>query len=223
MDKGKQDKLKVRRQKQVTKKGEDKMIGKKRIRTYAMRFIAGVLVLLAIMSIPIIASAVGDPNMGGGGGSGGGTGGGTGSNKWPTEGGQTLDGVRVSVYKGSTKVGKTVDFSNFTKVDGTAMKNISHFGQKSKKEIMKDKKVTGSSKAYAVVKPPSSRKLPKIVKGNISTIRSYFTDKTTVQLVASETGVSYNTMVNDSSYQLMIEPIIYVIYNGYPYAMTAMN
>lgn len=197
------------------------MIGKKRIRTYAMRFIAGVLVLLAIMSMPIIASAVGDPNMGGGGGSGGGTGGGTGSNKWPTEGGQTLDGVRVSVYKGSTKVGNTIDFSNFTKVDGTAMKNISHFGQKSKKEIMKDKKVTYRNGNYAVVNTTGDVKLPKIIKGNINTIRNYFIRENVVRFIASKTGVNYNTMVNDSSYQLMIEPIIYVIYNGYPYAMTA--
>ena len=216
------DKSKVRRQKQVTKKGEDKM-DKTRIRTYAMRFVAGVLVLLAVMSIPMLTHAVGDANIGGDNNPIGGSGSGSSNNKWPTEGGQTVDGIRVSVYKGNSKVGKTVDFSNFTSVDGVAIKNVFHFGKYSKKDYLGGRSAVRQTGNYAVVNPASSRKLPKIVKGNISTIRSYFTDKTTVQLVASETGVSYNTMVNDSSYQLMIEPIIYVIYNGYPYAMTAMN
>ncbi len=55
---------------------------------------------------------------------------------------------------------------------------------------------------------------------SIEVIRSYFTDEQVVRGIANHIGIDFDDLTN-GDYKLMIEPIMYITYNGIRTAMTA--
>ena len=55
---------------------------------------------------------------------------------------------------------------------------------------------------------------------NIKAIRKYFTDEAIIKRIAKDTGIAFNTLVN-GNYKLLLEPVVYLTYNGKRIAGTA--
>lgn len=175
-------------------------------------FILVIIILLGLVSISPI-HAIGDGNVDGGGGD---LGGGTGSNFWnPGD-----EGVRVTVVdaKNGTVKSKSIDYTNAKPNDIRI-----NFGKISKTAYVKGTKLKPSTGKY-VYKNPSTR-LPSIISinganKNIKAIRKYFTDEGIVRKISTDIGFSFNTLVN-GNYKLLLEPIVYLTYNGKRIAGTA--
>lgn len=174
------------------------------------RFFSLLLAVIMIMclAVPVFAA---DSNIDGGGG---GMGQGTNQNKW-TPG---RDGVRVTIIRDSdnTPVSTPIDFANGSTADVKF-----HFGNVNKISY-RGSGLTPHNGNYHSIKPTTA--MPRIVSSNggnnISAIRSYFTDKGTIQFIATQTGFDYDTLIS-GNYKVLLEPVAYFTYGGVVYAMTA--
>ena len=131
------------------------------------------------------------------------------------------DGVRITVVDSETGAVKSAsyDYSN-ANVGDIAF----HFGKRSKAEYISGASLSVSTAQY-VYKTPA-QPLPTIISdgeylfADINKIRSYFTDEQVVREIASHVGIAYDKLTS-GDYKLMIEPIMYITYNGIRTAMTA--
>jgi len=158
------------------------------------------------------ADSGGDPNIDNGGG---GLKDGSSENYWNPGN----DGVRVTVVDaelGEVKSG-SIDYTN-KDVSDIAL----HFGKVSKAEYVGGTPIFATNSAYTFINP--TEPLPTIISdgtgASIEGIRSYFTDKQVVKRIAEHTGIKYDDLTN-GDYKLMLEPIMYITYNGIRTAMTA--
>lgn len=180
----------------------------------------------------ITIKAAGDGNMDGG-GSGGGTQSGTSQNFYSSGD----DGVRVTILDVKTKcraVGtKTIDYY---RMGGKTEKNIIHFGKICKLEYMGTggyiggRNLVQSNEKYIVNRDGhkvaiQKENLPVIVSNssgnsNIEEIKAFFNNESVLRTLSSDTGITYNEMIN-GQYKVIIEPIIYLTFQGKYIAMTA--
>ena len=175
-----------------------------------------ILWLIAVMisfCYSINVFAVGEGNVDGGGG---GMGSGTSSNMWiPGE-----DGVRVTVVSAvdNSQVSGSFDISNkvMTRV-------VYNFGLHSKLQYRAGLGLAPQAGNYAVVKP--TIQIPKIVPSSsggasIAEIKRYFCSEYIAVLIANQTGIEYEKLIN-GNYKVLIEPIAYFLFNSNYFAMTA--
>ena len=178
-----------------------------------IKIIAVVIAAVFYLQITAFASS-GDPNIDNGGGD---LGSGTSENHWyPGH-----DGVRVTVIDSQTGAVRSasIDYTN---------KNVSdirfHFGKVSKAEYVSGRELSVSTGEY-VYKTPA-QKLPTIISdggglaADINKIRSYFTDEQVIRGISNHVEIPFDTLTN-GDYKLMIEPIMYITFNGIKTAMTA--
>jgi hypothetical protein len=189
---------------------------------------------LILIICPCSAFAV-TGNGDGGSGSGGGSSAGSAANCWYGE-----DGVRVTVIQLSSSniMDGQIDVDSVNKLTGASasivgqpidLANRIHgdvqysYVKKSKLQyIIKNEPPEFSRSQYTNFKP--SIKLPKIISKGVKTIsatKKYFCSSNVIKMISSYTGVPYNSLTTDSTYMLLIEPIIYVRFGGKMWAMTA--
>lgn len=181
---------------------------KKKISIYLTLIILGIL----ISSLP--AYAIGDGNIDNGGG---GMGQGTSNNFWSSGN----EGVRVTVIRASDHAVITtpIDLTNKTPND-----IIIHFGKVSKMSYTNERGLSKGDGKYTFTNP--SQALPRIIstkslgQANIEEIKSYFTDRQVIRSIANMTGMDFDTLIN-GEYRLLIEPIMFVTFQGVKIAMTA--
>lgn len=170
------------------------------------------MLMLVIQAAPAVY-AIGDGNVDGGGGA---LGGGTNENFWnPGD-----EGVRITVVDAKTGAVKSSSF-DYTNSKPGGIKF--HFDKISKTAYVKGTKLKPKTTTYTYKIP--GVKLPNIISinganKNINKIRKYFTDEAIIKRVASDTKISFNTLVN-GNYKLLIEPVVYLTYNGKRIAATA--
>lgn len=168
--------------------------------------------MAAFFCLQIVAFAEGDPNIDNGGG---GLKDGSAENfRNPGN-----DGVRITVVDSESGMPKSAsyDYTN---------KNVSdialHFGKISKAEYVSGAGLSATTSAYTFINP--AEPLPTIVSdgsgASIEEIRSYFTDEQVVRRIAEHTGIKYDKLTS-GDYKLMLEPIMYITYDGVRTAMTA--
>ena len=159
-------------------------------------------------------ASTGDPNIDNGGGE---LQNGTSQNFWhPGD-----DGVRVTAVDSETGEVRSasIDYTNL-KADNIRF----HFGKVSKAEYVSGTALSVSTKEY-VYKTPR-QKLPTIISdgeslfADIDKIRSYFTDEQVVRGISDHVGIPFNELTN-GDYKLILEPVMYITYNGVKTAMTA--
>ena len=180
----------------------------KRILTLLLTFL-----LAAAFCFPAVAA--GDGNMNGGGG---GMNTGSNSNYWNPG----MDGVRVSIVNANTHAvaATPIDLTN-----QTPGSSLIHFGKVCKLSYNTGTAITPCVGNYYYKNP--SQPLPRIIysktygKASIAEIKSYFTDEQVIRSICTLTGFDYDRLVGKSDYKLVIEPVAYVTYRGYQYAMTA--
>lgn len=174
-----------------------------------MKRLFSLLLVFALLLVPAWATG-GDSNIEGGGGE---TGSGTGTNRWFSGN----DGIRVSIMQGRTAI-KTFDLANkdwsgtvewcFTIMD--------------KLYYMRTQEASPNRDGYTNSIPQVT--LPTIVPGSggnsIDTIRDYFTDREVIEDIAAIASMDYEVLTN-GSYKLMLEPIVYLEFNGKWWAMSA--
>lgn len=173
-----------------------------------------ILVLLLTFLIPITAYAdsVGDGNLDGGGG---GIGDGTSTDYWSTGD----EGVRVTVIRVSDHAVVTtpIDLTNKHPVIAVNFKKVCKTSYSGGCTLSPD------TNSYNYINP--SQSLPRIIttssgNGNITAIKSYFTDEQVIRSIANLTGMNFNVLIN-GQYRLLLEPIAYMTFGGIKYAMTA--
>lgn len=173
-----------------------------------------------------------DSNMDGG-GSGGGTQAGTSQNYYSSGD----DGVRITVIDTKTKCRasgtRTIDYY---RKEGKEEKNIMHFGKVCKIEYMGTggyalgRNLIQSNEKYSVDKEGKKvaykvGDMPTIVSNSYSNssiekIKEYFNNEDRLRGIASRTGISYDTLIS-GQYKVMIEPLIFLTFQGNYMAMTA--
>lgn len=168
--------------------------------------------MAAFFCLQIAAFAEGDPNIDNGGG---GLKDGSSENFWIPGN----DGVRVTVVDSETGAVKSasIDYTN-TNASDIAL----HFGKISKAEYVGGSALSATTSSYTFINP--TEPLPTIISdgsgASIEEIRSYFTDEQVVRRIAEHTGTKFDDLTN-GDYKLMIEPIMYITFNGIRTAMTA--
>lgn len=170
-----------------------------------------------LFSGTLTAYAEGSGNVDGGGG---GLNHGTKSYNWP---GNSYQGVRVTVVDAQSGaiVGGPIDFSN-KDLSGISGKMI-HFGKVSKVQYRNGAALTVQTSQYVCYKPAAS--MPKVISSNsskasIAQIKRYFCSEGAASMVAAKTGMDMERLT-DGSCKVVIEPVIYLIYNNLYFAMTA--
>ena len=174
-----------------------------------------VMVFFLYFTFPV--HAAGSGNVDGGGGS---LNQGSKAYNWPTNGHQ---GVRITVVetKSGTVVGGPVDFSNRDLSDITGA--MIHFGLVSKLQYRNGAAITPQMSDYVCYKPDNP--IPQIIstnssKASIEQIKRYFCSEGAASMVAEKVGMDMETMTN-GSYKMIIEPVVYLIYENVYFAMTA--
>ena len=172
-----------------------------------------ILIVVLLFSSVITAFADGDGNIDNGGGD---MGNGTSQNSW-TPGNE---GVRVTVVDSETekKVGKSIDYTDLSPAS-----SIVHFGKVSKLQYRNGSSLSPEKGGYYFKNPTYS--LPKIIStgsssASIEAIKKYFCSEGAAQMIANDTGLSYEKLTN-GSYKLLLEPIAYFKYQGIQMGMTA--
>lgn len=114
------------------------------------------------------------------------------------------EGVRVTLVESETNTPVTIpiDFANNPRQPIKL-----HFGKFSKLAYLNGTSLISNTSEYTYEKP--KQKLPKIVNGNLSTIKKYFGDEVFAKDFSKLTGFSYEEMTS-GKYKLMLEPV------GYP-------
>lgn len=175
-------------------------------------FFAVTLMMLFCIGYTVFAD--GDPNIDGGGG---GLSDGTKQNYWNPGN----DGVRVTAVNSQTGLPESasVDYCNGDHTDIRF-----HFGKVSKADYLNGKELKVNTGTYVHKKP--GQPLPAIISDgvsifpDISMVRSYFTDEQVIRSIAGDIGITYSKLIS-GKYKLMIEPIMYITYDGIKTAMTA--
>lgn len=172
-----------------------------------------------------------DPNIDGG-GSGGGTQAGTSDNYYSSGD----DGVRLTVVDVKTGIRAagtwTIDYFRKSKEN----KTIIHFGKYSKIEYMgvagysSPRTLQQSAESYRVNEQGKTvayqvEEMPIIISsssGNsdIDAIKSYFNNEDRLRKIASRVGMTYEQLIS-GKYKLIIEPVIYLTFQGKYIALTA--
>ena len=162
------------------------------------------------------AFADGNGNVDGGGGN---LNQGTEAYNWP---GSSYQGVRVTVVDATSGaiICNPVDFTN--KNIASIAGRIIHFGKVSKIQYRNGASLTPQSSGYVYYAPTNA--MPPVVSSNsnpasIAAIKRYFCSEGAASMVANRTGIDV-TSLTDGTYKLVIEPVIYLIYNHLYYAMT---
>lgn len=175
-------------------------------------FLICFVMLFSIFPSTAFADTGGSGNLDGGGG---GLGQGSNENYW--NGGN--DGVRVTVVNADTgsPVTTPIDLTNKTPNDTDY-----HFGKVSKIQYRNGASLTVLTSQYTYKNPVQA--LPRIVSAdgsvNIDAIKAYFCSEYAVKLIANETGMDYDTLIN-GKFKLLLEPIAYFTFQGQKVAMTA--
>lgn len=168
--------------------------------------------MAAFFCLQIVAFAEGDPNIDNGGG---GLKDGSSENFWNPGN----DGVRVTIVDAETGAVKSasIDYTN-TNASDIAL----HFGKVSKAEYVGGTALSATTSSYTFINP--TEHLPTIISdgsgASIEEIRSYFTDEQVVKRIAEHTRIEFDDLTN-GDYKLMVEPIMYITFNGIRTAMTA--
>lgn len=168
--------------------------------------------MAAFFCLQIVAFAEGDPNIDNGGG---GLKDGSSENFWNPGN----DGVRVTIVDAETGAVKSasIDYTN-TNASDIAL----HFGKVSKAEYVGGTALSATTSSYTFINP--TEPLPTIISdgsgASIEEIRSYFTDEQVVKRIAEHTRIEFDDLTN-GDYKLMVEPIMYITFNGIRTAMTA--
>ena len=168
--------------------------------------------MAAFFCLKIVAFAEGDPNIDNGGG---GLKDGSSENFWNPGN----DGVRVTIVDAETGAVKSasIDYTN-TNASDIAL----HFGKVSKAEYVGGTALSATTSSYTFINP--TEPLPTIISdgsgASIEEIRSYFTDEQVVKRIAEHTRIEFDDLTN-GDYKLMVEPIMYITFNGIRTAMTA--
>ena len=171
-----------------------------------------VILMLISLMVPLNVFAVGDGNIDSGGG---GMGNGTSRNVWSTG----AEGVRVTVVRSSDHavVTNPVDITN-----KPPNSSIYNFGKVSKIQYGSGTGLSPVQGGYICVKPSIS--LPKIIStngtNNIEAIKKYFCSEYLIELIANQTGMNYDILIN-GDYKLLLEPIAYYKFEGVMIATTA--
>ena len=177
-----------------------------------IRIIAAVMVAIFCLQTIAFADSGGDPNIDNGGG---GLKDGSSENFWNPGN----DGVRVTVVDAETGTVKSasIDYTNSNASDIEL-----HFGKKCKSDYVGGAKLSASTAKYYCKAP--DQPLPTIISdgsgASIEAIRSYFTDEQVVRGISGHVGIEYDKLTN-GDYKLMVEPIMYITFNGIRTAMTA--
>ena len=167
--------------------------------------------MAAFFCLQIVAFAEGDPNID----NGGGVKDGSSENFWNPGN----DGVRVTIVDAETGAVKSasIDYTN-TNASDIAL----HFGKVSKAEYVGGTALSATTSSYTFINP--TEPLPTIISdgsgASIEEIRSYFTDEQVVKRIAEHTRIEFDDLTN-GDYKLMVEPIMYITFNGIRTAMTA--
>ena len=172
-----------------------------------------VLTLLVSLLFALPAYAVGEGNLDGGGGS---MGQGTSQNYWSPGN----EGVRVTVVRteGREPVTRPIDLTN------KRPSIVYSFGKVCKISYNNGTALAVSTDPYEYVNPAQA--LPRIIssqslgQANIEEIKSYFTDEQVIRSIAGLTGMDFDTLIN-GEYQLLIEPISFLTFQGNLIAATA--
>lgn len=168
--------------------------------------------MAAFFCLQIVAFAEGDPNIDNGGG---GLKDGSSENFWNPGN----NGVRVTIVDAETGAVKSasIDYTN-TNASDIAL----HFGKVSKAEYVGGTALSATTSSYTFINP--TEPLPTIISdgsgASIEEIRSYFTDEQVVKRIAEHTRIEFDDLTN-GDYKLMVEPIMYITFNGIRTAMTA--
>lgn len=168
--------------------------------------------MAAFFCLQIVAFAEGDPNIDNGGG---GLKDGSSENFWNPGN----DGARVTIVDAETGAVKSasIDYTN-TNASDIAL----HFGKVSKAEYVGGTALSATTSSYTFINP--TEPLPTIISdgsgASIEEIRSYFTDEQVVKRIAEHTRIEFDDLTN-GDYKLMVEPIMYITFNGIRTAMTA--
>ncbi|RPF47724.1 hypothetical protein EDD70_0523 [Hydrogenoanaerobacterium saccharovorans] len=174
-------------------------------------FIALLLCLTLLFTYALTTYAEGDPNMDGGGG---GTEDGTKTNSWNIGD----DGVRVTIVREDNKSAVTtpLDFSNKNPIDINM-----YFGLRSKLDY-KSKSLKPITSNHEAIKPATP--IPAVVNanggGNIVAVKTYFSDEGNLRGMCEQIGFDFDELIS-GEYVLMIEPLVYITYNGIKFCMTA--
>lgn len=178
-----------------------------------IRFFAAVMAAFFCLQTIAFADSSGDPNIDNGGGN---LLDGSKENFWNPGN----DGVRITVVDSESGAVKSesLDYSNKS-VSDIAF----HFGSNCKTDYLNGKSLNINTGEYVCITPTPP--LPTIISDggsavSIEVIRSYFTDEQVVRGIANHIGIDFDDLTN-GDYKLMIEPIMYITYNGIRTAMTA--
>ncbi len=171
-------------------------------------------VFFTVSAVPVCAAGSG--NVDGGGGS---LNHGKDGYYWPEVG---YDGVRVTVVDAQSgrRVSVPIDYTNLNVHAMSAV--ICHFGKVSKMDYKGGAGLSPQVGGYVCRKPAAS--LPQIISGNsrkasIPAIRRYFCSEAAAVMVANDTGIAFAD-IEQGKYKLVIEPIIYLVYEHLYFAMT---
>jgi len=158
-----------------------------------------------------LADTGGSGNLDGGGG---GMGSGTSSNYWNPG----MDGVRVTVINVDTQKPVSTPFDLTNKSPTVNL----HFGKVSKIHYRDGNSLSPSTGTYTYYNPAIS--MPIIVSSsgnaNIEAIKKYFCDEIIVRYIAEIAAINYDTLIG-GKYKLLLEPVVYFVYNDTHVAMTA--
>ncbi|MEG0853599.1 MAG: hypothetical protein RSF82_06985 [Angelakisella sp.] len=168
---------------------------------------------IALFLMTIVAMANGDTNIDGGGGS---TGDGdvAGGSFWNVGD----DGVRVTVtdIRYEPKPVCTLDFSNKSPTVDF------YFGLKSKLYYKGNNLSLQIGTSYSASNPEAP--LPQIITAsggaNIAAVKRYFGQEGTLKDIADQAGFDYDRLIS-GDYVLLLEPVIYLKFDGQAMAMTA--
>ncbi|MEG2851804.1 MAG: hypothetical protein RR879_03005 [Hydrogenoanaerobacterium sp.] len=177
------------------------------------KVIAILLCFILLLSFSMAASASdGDPNIDGGGG---GTESGTGTNKWiPGD-----DGVRVTIVRESDKYAVTspVDFGNRNPRDINM-----YFGLHNKLYYQSNGLTVVTSSHPGII---PATPMPTVVSSgggvNIAAVKKYFSDEGNLRGMCGQIDFDFEKLTESGNYVIMLEPLVYITYNGIRFCMTA--
>lgn len=175
------------------------------------------VIFLSVLLLPIHTSyGAGSGNIDGGGGD---LNQGKDGYTWPDIG---YDGVRVTVVEtiSGQPVSNSIDYTNLDILALT--QSINHFGKHSKIDYRNGAGFSVRVGNYHCKKSPVP--LPQIISGNskkasIEAIRAYFCSEAAAIMIAKDTGIPFKE-IEAGTYKLVIEPVIYLIYQHSYFAMT---
>lgn len=172
--------------------------------------IAVVMMFSCMLPLTVFADGSGNVDSGGGG-----MGKGTSKNTWSS----SNEGVRVTVVRSSDHAVVTTPIDITNKPPKSSIYN---FGKVSKIQYNSGRALSPVKGGYTCVKP--SKSVPKIIttngKNNIKAITKYFCSEYLIKLIAKQTGMSYDILVN-GDYKLLLEPMAYYKFEGVMIATTA--